>query len=124
MQRFQLLLGERGRFALTMVGLVAAAASCGGSGTAQPPVTSSGSPTTGSSVGTAGGTTGSTTSGGAASGTPSTGGATTGTSASGMSSGSASRGYPAQTGVCAGAGTRVLTNAPTDAFVDDFEEAT
>lgn len=48
----------------------------------------------------------------------------TSTSGSGASSGSASSGYPAQTGVCAGAGTRVLTNAPTDAFVDDFEEAT
>ncbi len=123
MQRFQLLLGARGRSTLAMVGLVAAAAACG-SGTAPPPVASSGTPTTGSSGGTTGGATGSTTSGGTMSGTPSTGGATTGTSGSGISSGSASSGYPVQTGVCAGAGTRVLTTAPSDEFVDDFEEAT
>jgi hypothetical protein len=124
MQRFQLVLGARGRSTLAMVGLVAAGAACGGSGTTPPPVTSSGAPTTGSSGGTAGGTTGGTTSGGTTSGTPATGGAVTSTSGSGMSSGSASSGYPAQTGVCAGAGTRVLTNTPSDAFVDDFEEAT
>jgi hypothetical protein len=49
-----------------------------------------------------------------------TGAATT----TGSGSGAASSGYPAQTGVCAGAGTRVLTNTPAYAFVDDFEETT
>jgi len=37
---------------------------------------------------------------------------------------SSSTGGPPTTGVCAGAGTRVLTATQPDAFIDDFEEAT
>jgi hypothetical protein len=121
MQRFQSVLRARGRSTFAMIGLATAAAACGGSGTTPPPITSSGSTTTGSSGGATGSSQG-TGSAGATSGTAPASGAATGTSGSGTSSGSASSGYPAQTGVCAGAGTRVLTNAPLDAFVDDFEE--
>jgi hypothetical protein len=46
---------------------------------------------------------------------------TTGSTSNGNSS--SSGGFPAQTGVCKGAGTRVLTNTMADAFIDDFEEA-
>jgi hypothetical protein len=100
---------------LTM-GLVAAAAACGGSGTTPPPYATSGMPAGSGAGGSAGSTVGST--GATSSGT------TVGTSGAGATTGSASSGssFPTQTGVCAGAGTRVLTSA--DTFIDDFEEAT
>src|SRR5262249_32972339 len=44
-------------------------------------------------------------------------------SSSGSSSSSSSSGGIPMTGVCAGNGTRVLTNTQADAFVDDFEES-
>jgi hypothetical protein len=120
MQRFQSVLTVRGTTTLAIVGLVATAAACGGSGTTPAPIAGSGAGATGSSGGTT--STGATT--GTASGTPSATGAVAAMSGSGASAGSASSGYPTQTGVCAGAGTRVLMNTPSDAFVDDFEEAT
>jgi hypothetical protein len=118
MRRFQSLATFRETSTLLMVGLVAAAAACGGSGTTPPPISSSGNQATAGSGSTS--VSGASTSSGTSVSSGTSGAATT----TGSGSGSASSGYPAQTGVCAGAGTRVLTNTPADAFVDDFEEAT
>jgi hypothetical protein len=51
------------------------------------------------------------------SGNSSSGNSSSGTTTSGTTT------YPAQTGVCKGAGTRALTTSKADAFIDDFEEA-
>ncbi len=48
---------------------------------------------------------------------------TNGTTTSGTSSSTNTTSGVPPTGVCAGAGTRVLTTSTADAFIDDFEEA-
>jgi hypothetical protein len=122
MQRFQSLVTPCEASTLLIFGLVAATAACG-SGTTPAPIATTGmSATSGMSA-----TTGTSATSG---NMPSSGASTSGTSSGGAgasgvtSSGSGSSGYPAQTGVCAGAGTRPLTNTPLDAFIDDFEEST
>ncbi len=57
------------------------------------------------------------------SGTTSSSSGTTTSSSSGTTSSSGSSSGPPTTGVCANAGTRALTDTPSDAFIDDFEEA-
>ncbi len=71
-----------------------------------------------------GGTTSGSSSGLSSSGGTSSGSGSGAASSSGGTSGSGSSGgVIPTTGVCANNGTRVLTNAQPDAFIDDFEEA-
>jgi len=99
----------------------AALAACGSSNSARPnPDATAGSGDTtsgGGSDSTAGGA-GNTTAGS----TSSTAGSTSSTA--GSTSAGAGAGGAATASVCDGAGSRVLTNTPADAFIDDFETAT
>jgi hypothetical protein len=61
--------------------------------------------------------------GGGATTSSNSGSSTTNSSTSTSTTGSSSSGTIPTTGVCAGSGTRVLTTAMADAFIDDFEEA-
>src|SRR5579859_4080024 len=79
-----------------------------------------------SSSGSAGSSSGSTSSSGSGSSSGSAGSSSGTASSSSGSSGSgsgSSSGGPPPTGVCAGTGTRTLTNSQPDAFIEDFEEA-
>ena len=100
----------------------AALAACGSSNSVRPTDGTAGAGDTtsgGGSDSTAGGA-GNTTAGS----TSSTAGSTSSTAGSTSSGAGAGSGGAATASVCDGAGSRVLTNTPADAFIDDFETAT